>query len=119
MMKYLILIAPGAMAFYFLFLRKELSSIPAFQKFYAEANGFWAKVWALCGKSLTLAGGYVLAAIGALLNNLDGIASQLGDPNFKDQVAKLVHADPVYLGYFAMVVSGFTIAARLKSITGK
>ena len=109
-------IIPGALAFYFMFLRKELSAFPALKKFYADADSFWAKVWALCGKSLTMAWMYLLAGIGALLNNLDGIAAQLGDPNFKAQVEKLVHADPVWLGYFAMTVSAITIAARLKSL---
>lgn len=115
----LLLIAPGLIALYFLFLRKELSAFPAFKSFYAEADGFWAKVWAICGKSITMAWSYLLAAIGAGLNQLDNIAATLGDPNFKQQVTDFLHADPKYLGYFAMVVSGFTIAARLKSIAGK
>lgn len=116
-MKYLILIVPGLLAFYCLFLRKELSAMPAFKKFYTEADGFWAKVWAICGRSLTMAWSYILMGIGTLLNQLDGIAATLGDPNFKQQVTDFLHADPKYLGYFAMMVSGFTIAARLKSIT--
>lgn len=113
----LILILPGVLVFYVLFLRKELSALPALKAFYAEADGFWAKVWAICGKSLTMAWSYFLLGIGGILNQLDGIAATLGDPNFKQQVTDFLHADPKYLGYFAMIVSGFTIAARLKSIT--
>lgn len=112
----LMLIAPGLAVLYVMFLRKELSALPALKKFYAEADGFWAKAWAICGKSLTLAWSYLLGVIGGLLNQLDTIAATLGDPNFKQQVTDFLHADPKYLGYFAMVVSGFTIAARLKSI---
>lgn len=115
----LALILPGALAFYCMFLRKELSAFPAFKAFYAKADGFWAKVWAVCGKSVTMAWSYMLMAIGGLFNQLDGIAATLGDPNFKQQVQDFLHADPKYLGYFAMVVSAVTIAARLKGIAAK
>jgi hypothetical protein len=113
----LLLILPGLLAVYFMFLRPRLKAYPAFAKFFAEADGFWAKVWAICGNSLTMAWSYVILIAGALLNQLDSIAATLGDPNFKQQVADFLHSDPKYLGYFAMVVSGFTIAARLRSIT--
>jgi hypothetical protein len=63
-----------------------------------------------------LAWGYFIGAIGVLLNQIDPIAATLGDPNFKQQVSDLLHSDPKYLGYFAMVVSGFTIASRLRSL---
>ena len=115
-MLWTILIVPGLLAFYCMFLRKELSAFPAFKDFYAKADGFWAKVWALCGKSITMAWSYILMGLGGLLNQLDSIAATLGDPNFKSQVEGLLHSDPKYLGYFAMTVSAFTIAARLKSI---
>ncbi|WGR74351.1 MULTISPECIES: hypothetical protein [unclassified Bradyrhizobium] len=111
-----ILVAPGLVVAYLLFLRPRLAAYPAFKTFYQEADGFWAKVWALCGKSLTMAWSYLIGAIGALLNQLDTIAATLGDPNFKQQVSDLLHADPKYLGYFMMVVSAFTIASRLRSI---
>lgn len=112
----LLLIMPGLLAAYFMFLRPRLKVFPALATFYAEADGFWAKVWAVCGKSLTMAWSYVILIAGALLNQLDSIATTLGDPNFKQQVGDFLHSDPKYLGYFAMMVSGFTIAARLRSI---
>jgi hypothetical protein len=99
-----------------MFLRPRLKAYPAFAKFFAEADGFWAKVWALCGNSLTVAWGYLLAAIGVFLDRLDDIAKTMGDPNFKQQVADFLHSDPKYLGYFAMMVSFVTIAARVRSI---
>jgi len=111
-----ILVMPGLIAVYLMFLRPRLAAYPAFKTFYAEADGFWAKVWALCGKSITMAWSYLLGLIGGLLNQLDNIAATLGDPNFKQQVSDLLHADPKYLGYFLMVVSFFTIASRLRSI---
>jgi hypothetical protein len=93
-----------------------LKAIPALKSFYSEADGFWAKVWAICGKSLTMAWSYFLMMIGGLLGQLDNIASALGDQDFKQQVSDFVHADPKFLGYFAMFVSAVTIAARLRSI---
>ena len=111
-----VLVLPGLVAVYLMFLRPRLAAYPAFKDFYAEADGFWAKVWALCGKSLTIAWSYVLGVAGFLFNQLDTIATTLGDPNFKQQVADLLHSDPKYLGYFMMVVSAFTIASRLRSI---
>lgn len=111
-----LLILPGLLAAYFMFLRPRLKAYPAFKAFFDEADGFWAKVWAICGNSLTMAWSYFLAFIGLVLNQLDTIAATLGDPNFKQQVGDFLHSDPKYLGYFAMVVSGFTIASRLRSI---
>jgi len=112
-----ILILPGLLCAYFLFLRPVLAAIPALKTFYAEADTIWGKIWALCGKSITMLWSYSLMAIGGLLDQIDNIATTLGDPNFKQQVAGVLHSDPTYLGYFAMLVSGVTIAARLRSIT--
>lgn len=110
------LVAPGLLVAYLMFVRPRLRAYPAFKEFFAAADGFWAKAWALCGNSLTLAWSYFLMIAGGLLNQLDPIAATLGDPNFKQQVAEVLHSDPTALGYFAMVVSGFTIASRLRSI---
>lgn len=116
-MFYWFLILPGVLAAYMIFIRPILRAMPALKGFYSEADGFWAKAWAVSGKSITMVWSYALMAIGGLLNQLDTIASTFGDPNFKQQVGDLLHADPKALGYFAMVVSAVTIAARLRSIT--
>lgn len=112
----LIFILPGLVVGYFFFLRPVLRAIPALKNFYAEADGFWAKAWAISGKSITMVWSYFLMGAGALLDQLDNISSTLGDPNFKQQVSDFLHSDPKVLGYFAMVVSAVTIAARLRSI---
>ena len=112
----LILIAPGVACVYFFFVRPMLEAMPAFQKFYAEANSFWAKVWALCGKSATMAWSYILAGIGALVQFIDPLASAVGDPNLHDQVTQALASDPKILGYFAMFVAAVTVAARLRTI---
>lgn len=111
-----ILVLPGLFALYFMFLRPRLAAYPALKDFYAEADTFWQKVWAVCGKSITMAWSYALMIIGGVFNQLDNIATTLGDPNFKQQVTEFLHADPKALGYFAMVVSAVTIAARLRSL---
>jgi hypothetical protein len=103
------LILPGLLAAYFLFFRSILKAIPALKGFYAEADGFWAKVWAVCGKSVTMVWGYFLAAIGAL-------SSALGDPSIMAQITGALKEHPEYLGYVLMGVSAVTIATRLRSI---
>lgn len=107
---------PGLLAMYFMFVRPTLAAMPALKGFYAEADSFWQKVWAVCGKSITMAWSYGLMVIGGIFNQLDNIATTLGDPSFKQQVADVLHADPKALGYFAMLVSAVTIAARLRSL---
>lgn len=112
----LLLIIPGVIVLYVFFIRPLLEKMPQLKKFYTEADTFWGKVWAVCGKSVTMAWGYFLMVAGLAFNQLDNIAATLGDPNFKAQVADFLHSDPKYLGYFAMLVSGVTIASRLRSL---
>lgn len=112
----LLAIIPGVIAGYFLFLRPVLHAIPAFQKFYAEADGFWAKVWALCGNSVTMAWSYLLVAAGVAAQWLEPIANALGDPDFKTQVTNVLQANPKILGYVLIGISVITAAARVRSI---
>jgi hypothetical protein len=84
-MFWLVLIFPGLFCAYFLFLRPALKAIPAFSKFYAEADGFWAKAWALCGKSITVAWGGLLTGLGTVWQYLDALAAAVGDPELKQQ----------------------------------
>lgn len=112
----LILIMPGLACLYALVLRPLLHRIPAFQKFYADADGFWQKVWALCGQSVTIAWGWLLSGIGTALAAIDPIASALGDPDLKGQIGNALSSNPKVLGYVMMAISFITIAARLRSI---
>lgn len=111
------LIIPGLICAYVFFLRPVLAAIPKFKQFYVEADGFWAKVSALGGHSASIAWGYFLLAVGAVLQWIEPIASALGDPDIKSQITEGLQTNPKVLGYFAMVVSAITIAARLRSIT--
>lgn len=112
-----LLIMPGLACGYALILRPLLAKIPALQKFYAEADGFWAKVWALCGNSVTIAWSWLLAGIGTALGAIDPIATALGDPDLKGQVANALQSNPKILGYVMTGISLVTILARLRSIS--
>lgn len=111
----LVLIVPGLVVAYALLLRPVLRKLPAFERFYAQADGFWAKVWALCGNSLTVAWGYVLGGLGSLLALSAPLADYLAGPDFANQVASL-HLTPQVMGYITIAVSVLTLLARLRGI---
>jgi hypothetical protein len=115
-MIFLALTVPGLIAGYALILRPFLHRIPAFAVFYAEADGFWAKVWALCGNSLTVAWGYVLGGIGSSLALIEPIGSLLGDPGLQEQISNALKSNPQVLGYVMFGISIITILVRIRSI---
>jgi cytochrome bd-type quinol oxidase subunit 2 len=115
-MLFLILIVPGLVVLYALILRPVLRKVPALATFYAESDGFWQTVWAYCGKSLTLAWGYILGGVGSAVALLDPLSSALGDPEFKGQVIAMLASHPEYVGYVTIAISAITIAARLHSL---
>lgn len=112
-----IFILPGLMVAYALILRPLLRKIPALQKFYTDADGFWQTVWAYCGKSITVAWGYLLGGLGSALALIDPLASAVGDPGLKDQITTALQSNPKILGYVTIAISVITIAARLRSIS--
>jgi hypothetical protein len=111
-----LLIVPGLVTAYALILRPMLHRIPAFANFYAGADGFWQKVWALCGNSLTVAWGYILGGVGTSLALLEPLSSFLGDPGLQGQVTDALKSNPQVLGYIMTGISLITIAARVRSI---
>lgn len=113
---FFLFILPGLIVLYALVLRPLLARIPAFAKFYANATGFWAKVWAMCGNSLTILWGKLVGGVGLALALLDPVSSALGDPGFKDQVTTALQSNPKILGYIMIGISAITIAARVRSI---
>ena len=114
-MMWLIAILPGLIVGYALFLRPVLRALPQLKDFYAEADGFWGKVWALCGKSVTIVWAFFLQAVSWLLQWIDPIANMVGDPDLRMQITETLGANPKLLGYVLMVISAVTIAARLRS----
>lgn len=115
-MIWLYLTLPGLVTAYALFLRPFLHGLPKFQRFYDEADGFWEKVWALCGKSATIAFAYTLQAVSWALQWIDPLAAAVGDPDLRAQITAGISADPKVLGYFSMAVSFLIIASRLRSL---
>lgn len=113
---YSFLILPGLACVYAFWIRPALAAMPQFKEFYAEADGFWMTVWAVCGKSATMAWSYILAGLGMLIQFIDPIASALGDPDLHSQVTDALSSDPKILGYFAMFVAAITLASRLRTI---
>ena len=112
----LVFIIPGLIVGYALVLRPILRKIPTLQVFYAESEGFWAKVWAYCGKSVTVAWGYLLGGFGSAMAMVDPLATVVGDPDLKDKVTSLLQSNPRVLGYLTIGISVITIAARLRSV---
>lgn len=110
------LILPGLICLYAMAIRPLLHKIPALAKFYDDADGFWAKVWALSGNSLTILWGHIMALVGILLRGLDFIGPVVGDPDLKAQVASTLQGNPAILGYISIGISAITIFARLRSI---
>ncbi len=118
-MIWFLLIIPGLIATYVIFARPVLRALPALKSFYAEADTFWGKVWAMSGRSVTVVWSIVVAGASMAFDYVDPLAALLGAPDFRSQVMSLLKDNPQYLGYFAMLVSGITIAARLRSIAKK
>ena len=118
-MIFLALTVPGLLVAYFLFLRPVLRALPAFKEFYAQADGFWAKVWALCGNSATMAFAYFIQALSWAFQWIDPIATFFGDPDMRQQLTEALGANPKVLGYVLMAVSFITIATRVRSILPK
>lgn len=118
-MIYFLLIAPGAIVAYWLFLRPFLHALPQLKGFYEKADGFWQTVWALCGNSLVIAWMYVVQGFGQLITWIDPIANLIGDPELRTHITEALGANPKILGYVLMGISAITIAARLRSIATK
>lgn len=117
MFVFIFLILPGLICLYALALRPLLHKIPALAKFYSDADGFWGKLWALCGNSVTILWGHIMALVGILLRGLDFIGPVIGDPDLKTQVAGALQSNPAILGYISIGISAITILARLRSIS--
>ncbi|MCA6108087.1 hypothetical protein [Bradyrhizobium cenepequi] len=100
----------------YLIVRPAFHAIPAFKAFYDDADTFWRKAWAVCGKSATVLWGYVLSFLAAVWSILDPLAQLFGAPDIKQQILELLKDHPQYASYFLIGVSVVTIAARMRSI---
>jgi hypothetical protein len=81
----------------------------------AFLSGLWAKIKTVCMGSITMAWSYILSACGALLDNIEAIATALGDPNLKAQITSAI-GDPKTVGKIVLGIGIITAIARMKSI---
>ncbi len=75
----------------------------------------FAKLKAACLQSLTIAWGYVLAIVGAVMSIVDNIGDAFGDPGLKDQISAAI-GDVKTAGRVLLGISIITILARLRSL---
>ncbi len=103
---------------YALILRPMLRGIPQFADFYAEADGFWSKVWAYCGQSATIAWSYIVGGVGLAFSLLDKIGPMIGDPelNLQQKVVDVLKDHPTVAAWALVAFSVITIATRLRGI---
>ncbi len=88
------LIAPGVLAGY-LAARPFLHRIAVLKPFYDEADTrFGKKVWAVCGKSVTVLWGYFLAFLSAVWSLPDPLSQLFGVPQFKQQIVDALKDHP-------------------------
>jgi hypothetical protein len=118
MLLWIMLGAVALVLFYVFAIRPVLRAMPAFRAFYAEADGFWAKVWALCGRSATVATGYAVAVPSVVLEIIDQLAALLGDPslNLKQMILDGLQAYPSLVSAAGIAIGVIFIVARLRSI---
>ena len=113
---WLLLIMPGMICLYALVIRGMLAKVEVLKNFYAQADTFWEKVWAICGNSLTIVWAHIVGGVGTVLASIDPIAAMLGDPEFKTQISETLQTNPKVLGYILMGISFITIFARMRSL---
>lgn len=75
----------------------------------------WDKIKAVCGRSLTIASGYISLVAGEVLGNIDAVADVLGDPQLHDQIQSLIGHDPSLAAGYAKAYGALMIATRLRS----
>lgn len=105
----------GAIGIY-LVVRPMLKALPQFRAFYAEADTFRQKVFAIAYNSSTVVVSYAGAAFGFVFSQLDTIASMVGDPRFQTEVSNALGSNPKVLGYCMIGFSAIVFAARMRSI---
>jgi hypothetical protein len=105
----------GAIGIY-LVIRPTLKALPQLKAFYADADTFWQKVWAVCYQSATVVVSYVGGALGLAVSQLDTVAALVGDPGLQAEVSKVFGGNPQMLGGVMIAFSVIVFAARMRSI---
>lgn len=117
-MLWFLIALPGLVFAYAIVLRPLLHKIPAMKKFWTEADGFWAKAWALCGRSATMAWSYVVGGVGAAFALFDKLGQAVGAPDLDVQgkVKDALTQYPQIAGWVLFGISLITIWARVRTI---
>lgn len=100
----------------YMVIRPTRSALPQLKAFYVEADTFWQKASALAWHKASVAWSYLLFVLGWLVNQLDSVAALAGDPDFREQIANLLGADPKLLSYVMIGVSLLIFINRMKAV---
>lgn len=74
----------------------------------------WHKLKSSCFHSLTVAWGYVLAAVSAGMSCIDYLGNAIGDPSLRDQISAAI-GDPKVSARVLIFISAITILVRLRT----
>ncbi len=99
-------------------LCSAVAALPQLKAFYAEADTFWQKASALAWHKASVAWSYLLFVLGWLVNQIDRLASLAGDPDFREQIANVLGADPKLLSYIMIGISLLVFVNRMKAMSG-
>jgi hypothetical protein len=81
-------------------------------------QNIWQKIWAACGRSATIAVGYIGAVLGILYANLDNLAGVVVDPSIVAWVHSVIDSHPVIAKYTFAGFGAIVILARMRSMLG-
>lgn len=101
----------------YMVIRPTLAALPQLKAFYAEADTIWQKIFALAWRKASVAWSYLLFVVGWLVNQLDTVAGLVGDPDFREQIANALGADPKLLSYVMIGISLLIFINRMKAVS--
>jgi len=92
-------------------LRPVLRGDAAVQEVLCRGRWLLGKVWAVCGKSATLAWSYILVGIARWCSSSIPWRAAARRSRPQESVTNTLQADPKILGYVMMAISAITIAS--------
>jgi uncharacterized membrane protein YczE len=78
----------------------------------------WQRIKSLCLHSVTMAVGYVIAAVGTVLELVLDSADILNGGDFKAQLSQTFSDHPALVSRTLLVISVLVVLARLRSLMG-
>ncbi len=83
-----------------------------------KIKAFFRRLWAMCFHSATIAWSYILGVVGGIFDNIDAVASAMGDPNLNQQINAVV-GDAKLIGKWLLTVAIVNVIARARSMVKK